>query len=495
MQPAKTGRFKPNDTYDVAIVGGGIHGMSMALEACKRGLSVILVQGNDLASGASGIQTGVFGGGFQALSQFNLSTVRSNFCSLKTWSTSAANTAKPSSALLYPNDAIRSERTVKAGLSIYHRFAGKPAVKYRGQAAAFPQPYFAYTLHPARQIINLACEAAALGADIYPYTRVNAAKRLKATWQLEVTSHRGNTPQTANVEAKMLVNCCGWLANAFLTDVLGVVSRAKAQARKAALLYVSGPFEAPPLPITLQAENKQFIHMLATCPQRYIVGPFDESEMALDENTVIANLRDLLTAHLGTASSQWVKTLHLDAIKWVNYAQVSDPSGGVHRADFLQDSILDLNNPSGGAPLLNIFGIDIVKHANLARQGLDILAPFSKSCASRVVMLKTQCEVPIQRFENPLFNRWQVTYGNGLQRLFDDAKINHNSETSELGIHFGEDLFQCEVDYLIRYEWATTAEDILWRRGDWGPWFPESGKQMLSDYLSRIPQNENVTLT
>jgi glycerol-3-phosphate dehydrogenase len=35
---------------------------------------------------------------------------------------------------------------------------------------------------------------------------------------------------------------------------------------------------------------------------------------------------------------------------------------------------------------------------------------------------------------------------------------------TDLGTHFGAGLFAREIDHLRRYEWAMTAEDILWRR-------------------------------
>ena len=34
----------------------------------------------------------------------------------------------------------------------------------------------------------------------------------------------------------------------------------------------------------------------------------------------------------------------------------------------------------------------------------------------------------------------------------------------DLGEHLGDGLYEAEVDYLIRHEWALTDEDILWRR-------------------------------
>jgi glycerol-3-phosphate dehydrogenase len=37
-----------------------------------------------------------------------------------------------------------------------------------------------------------------------------------------------------------------------------------------------------------------------------------------------------------------------------------------------------------------------------------------------------------------------------------------------LGRHYGDDLYRCEIDYLIDREWARTSTDILWRRSKLG---------------------------
>jgi glycerol-3-phosphate dehydrogenase len=39
---------------------------------------------------------------------------------------------------------------------------------------------------------------------------------------------------------------------------------------------------------------------------------------------------------------------------------------------------------------------------------------------------------------------------------------------NDLGLHFGDDLYSREVEYLADQEWAVTAEDVLWRRSKRG---------------------------
>ena len=56
---------------------------------------------------------------------------------------------------------------------------------------------------------------------------------------------------------------------------------------------------------------------------------------------------------------------------------------------------------------------------------------------------------------------------------------------ADLGFNFGHDLYQVEVDYLTAEEWATTCDDILWRRTKLGLNFSAENKQQLAAYLKR----------
>ena len=63
----------------------------------------------------------------------------------------------------------------------------------------------------------------------------------------------------------------------------------------------------------------------------------------------------------------------------------------------------------------------------------------------------------------PVAQHYARCYGTRAERLLDGAKT-----LDDLGRHFGAALYQREVDYLRRDEWALTAEDILWRRTKFG---------------------------
>ena len=50
-------------------------------------------------------------------------------------------------------------------------------------------------------------------------------------------------------------------------------------------------------------------------------------------------------------------------------------------------------------------------------------------------------------------------YGTRAETIVGDAR-----RYGDMGAHFGADLYEAEVAYLVRTEWARTADDILWRR-------------------------------
>ena len=57
---------------------------------------------------------------------------------------------------------------------------------------------------------------------------------------------------------------------------------------------------------------------------------------------------------------------------------------------------------------------------------------------------------------------------------------------TDLGKKFGTDLYEAEVLYLIRNEWAVTAEDVLWRRTKRGLRLSPEEARVLEEYLRDV---------
>ena len=62
--------------YDLLIIGGGITGAGILLDAVSRGLKVVLVEQDDFASGTSSRSTKLIHGGLRYLKQFEIKIVR-----------------------------------------------------------------------------------------------------------------------------------------------------------------------------------------------------------------------------------------------------------------------------------------------------------------------------------------------------------------------------------------------------------------------------------
>jgi glycerol-3-phosphate dehydrogenase len=72
-------------------------------------------------------------------------------------------------------------------------------------------------------------------------------------------------------------------------------------------------------------------------------------------------------------------------------------------------------------------------------------------------------------------------YGTRMARILGAARrIEH------LGTRFGDLLTQSEVEYLVRNEWARSAEDILWRRTRLGLALPASAVHDLQDAVAKL---------
>ncbi|MGH6913981.1 MAG: glycerol-3-phosphate dehydrogenase C-terminal domain-containing protein, partial [Geminicoccales bacterium] len=59
--------------------------------------------------------------------------------------------------------------------------------------------------------------------------------------------------------------------------------------------------------------------------------------------------------------------------------------------------------------------------------------------------------------------RYARAYGSRFEKFLVGAR-----GLGDLGERLGDGLYEAEVDYLRRHEWAVTAEDILWRRSKLG---------------------------
>lgn len=111
--------------FDILVIGGGINGAGIALDAASRGLKVALVEMSDFAGGTSSKSSKLIHGGLRYLEQYDFKLVREALQERELMVTTLApHLVKPVS-FLYPLHEKFKERTyVGAGMALYDALRG-----------------------------------------------------------------------------------------------------------------------------------------------------------------------------------------------------------------------------------------------------------------------------------------------------------------------------------------------------------------------------------
>ena len=179
-----------NDEFDILVIGGGINGVGIALDAASRGLQVALVETADFAAGTSSKSSKLIHGGLRYLEQYDFKLVREALNERELMvSTLSPHLVKPVS-FLYPLQEKLKERTyVGAGMALYDALRGfkralpwhkhltqkkisEIAPSLRLDVVTGGYQYFDAQVDDARHTMTIARTAAKYGAVITTRTRV-----------------------------------------------------------------------------------------------------------------------------------------------------------------------------------------------------------------------------------------------------------------------------------------------------------------------------------
>lgn len=211
--------------FEVLVVGGGVTGAGVALDAATRGLTTALVEQRDFASGTSSRSSKLFHGGLRYLEQMNFELVRE---ALKERDlmlrTIAPHLVKPVS-FLYPLTQRFWERPyVTAGLTLYDSMGGAremPRHRQLTRSAALRRApslkadkltgallYYDAQADDARHTMTVARTAAAYGATVLTSARV--VELLRAGERVVgAVVEDSETGTRHEVRASVVINCTG----------------------------------------------------------------------------------------------------------------------------------------------------------------------------------------------------------------------------------------------------------------------------------------------
>jgi glycerol-3-phosphate dehydrogenase len=108
-----------SESFDVAVVGGGITGAGVALDAASRGYSVALVEKGDFAAGTSSRSSKLVHGGLRYLQNFDLGLVREALLERSLLVELAPHLVRPLAMLVPGFGGKRLDRKLGVGLSMY----------------------------------------------------------------------------------------------------------------------------------------------------------------------------------------------------------------------------------------------------------------------------------------------------------------------------------------------------------------------------------------
>jgi glycerol-3-phosphate dehydrogenase len=107
------------DEFDVVVIGGGITGAGVALDAATRGYSVALVERSDFASGTSSRSSKLVHGGLRYLQNFDLGLVREALLERQLMVALAPHLVHPLPLVVPAFEGARPDRMMGMGLNLY----------------------------------------------------------------------------------------------------------------------------------------------------------------------------------------------------------------------------------------------------------------------------------------------------------------------------------------------------------------------------------------
>ncbi len=215
-----------NDAYDVVIIGGGITGAGIALDASNRGMKVALVEMQDFAQGTSSRSTKLVHGGLRYLKQLQVGVVAETGRERAIVYENGPHVTTPERMLLpLHKGGSMGKFTTSIGLGVYDRLAGvkkaerktmlnaketlakEPLVKKAGLKAG--GSYVEYRTDDARLTIEVMKRAEEKGATI-----INHTKSVHFTYDsnetvngIQVEDQISN--ETYPIKAKKVINASG----------------------------------------------------------------------------------------------------------------------------------------------------------------------------------------------------------------------------------------------------------------------------------------------
>ena len=485
--------------HDVLVIGGGINGCGIAMDAAGRGLKVLLCEQDDLASATSSRSSKLIHGGLRYLEFYQFRLVGKALAERETLLHKAPHIIRPMRFRLPHQPHLRPAWMIRLGLFLYDHLARRETLprshSVRLQADSPLRPTishgFEYSdawVDDARLVVLVARAAAQHGAQILPRTACVHAERRGALWHVTLEDRRSG--QRSHHRTRALVNAAGpWVAS-LLDTAIDTPTRHPLRLVKGSHIVVPRmhPGEQAYL---LQNEDNRIVFVIPFEEDFSLIGTTDvdyEGDPAAAQISAqeIRYLLRVVNNHFRRQLSDSDVLWHFAGVR----ALADDRSGKAQAAS--RDYTLDMDMRPGQPPLLSVLGGKLTTYRRLAEQAVDQLCEQlnhpSRAWTAHAVLpggdfpdqptLLADLHKLYPWLPDNMARRFARSYGTLTHELLSDC-----SSMDGMGRHFGADLYAREVRYLIQHEWALTTEDVLWRRSKLGLRLKPSAGAALQDFI------------
>jgi glycerol-3-phosphate dehydrogenase len=489
--------------FDLAVIGGGINGVGIARDAAGRGLRVVLIEQNDLASATSSASSKLIHGGLRYLEHGEFRLVHEALREREILLRAAPHLIRPLRFILPINETRRSATLLRLGLLLYDWIGWRKllpgtreldlvideaglALKSRFHDAF---EYSDCLADDARLVVLNAVDAAERGAVIRTRTRCVRGER-SDLWRLVLIS-RG---QRDVISARILVNATGAWSQIFAETALRLEPSRRLRLDKGSHIVVRRLYNHDRAYL-LQTADGRVVFTIPFEGDFTLIGTTDQP-FAGDPSTVLPGGDEI--DYLCRAVNEYFRTEIAAAdVVWAFAGVRSLYDDGARRPqDVGRDYELGLDERYGEAPLLTVYGGKITTYRRLAEQALARLRhffPHSRPWTAKsnlpggdfiydgldTLTERTRRTWPFLTTDH--VRRLVRTYGTRVDRVLGQA-----SAMEDLGAIFGADLTAAEVRYLMQKEWALTADDVLWRRSKLGLRFSPTQVAALEGFMAEM---------
>ena len=472
---------------DILVIGGGINGVGIARDAAGRGLNVVLCEKDDLAQHTSSSSTKLIHGGLRYLEHYDFLLVRHSLQEREVLLKSAAHIIWPLRFVLPHHKSLRPRWLIRLGLFLYDHIGGRKilppshAIDLRRHIAGTTlNPGFTHGfeysdcwVQDSRLVVLNARDAQQRGAKILTRTKCTALRRQRDYWLADLVNCR--TGQLSQIQAGTIVNAAGpWVKQTLDLDTSTDTDKG-IRLVKGSHIVVTKIFDHDYPYIFQHADGR----VMFAIPYEQDFTLLGTTDIEIDGDPGDASISDSEVSYICEAINEYLeKPVKPEDIVW-SYSGVrplfddaSQNASKVTREYVLQ---LDANGP----PILSVFGGKITTYRKLSEQVVEMLkkpmdfdtpawtatsilpgGDFEDCDFSRFL---NNCQSFYSWLEDSLVYDYARNYGTEIKVLLENC-----SAMEDLGENFGGGLFACEVAYLMDYEWAETAEDIIWRRSKKG---------------------------